>query len=64
MGKALVDIACEVRKQTEKGIAIWDGKEDKDGKEIWTWLPKSETEVNDDGTITIPEWMATQKGLI
>lgn len=65
MGKReLVDITCEVRKETDKGLAIWDGEEDKDGKEVWTWLPKSEVEVNDDGTITLPEWLAKNKGLI
>lgn len=60
----LVDIACEVRKETDKGIAIWDGEEKPDGSELWTWLPKSAVEVNDDGTVTMPEWLAKEKGLI
>ena len=60
----LVDIACEIRKQTEKGIAIWDGEHEKGGREKWTWLPKAEVEVNDDGTVTMPEWLATEKGLV
>ena len=65
MSKELVDIECEVRSQTEKGIAIWDGEENQDGKEIWTWLPKSEVEVNEeDGTVTMPTWLAKNKGLI
>ena len=49
----LVDIACEVRKETDKGIAIWDGEEKPDGSELWTWLPKSAVEVNDDGTVDV-----------
>lgn len=28
------------------------------------WLPKSQIEVNDDGTVTMPEWLAHEKELI
>ena len=31
---------------------------------ILTLLPKSQIEVNDDGTITLPEWLAEEKRLI
>lgn len=64
MADRLVDIACEVRRETEKGLAIWDGGEEKDGREKWVWLPKANVEVNDDGTVTMPEWLAKTKGLI
>jgi len=53
----LVDIACEVLHQTEGAILIDDGA-------AKTWLPKSLTQVNDDGTVTLPEWLAQEKGLI
>lgn len=62
----LVDIACEIRMEKEKAIAIWDGQHH-DGlgkREKWTWLPKSQIEVNDDGTVTMPEWLVLDKGLI
>ena len=60
----LVDIACEVRRETEKGIAIWDGEQMEDGREKWTWLPKAQVEINNDGTITLPVWLAQEKELI
>lgn len=70
----LIDIACKVVRETEKGIAIADGTTEqhtdpKTGeiteREKWTWLPKSQVEVNtDEGTVTMPEWLATEKGLV
>lgn len=53
----LVDIAGELRRETEKAIMIFDGD-----KEVW--LPKSQVEDNGDGTFTMPEWLALDKGLI
>lgn len=68
MGRAtLVDIACEIVSKREKAIAVADGTtETVDGAERvkWFWLPRSQIEVNDDGTVTMPEWLATEKGLI
>lgn len=63
----LIDIACTVRRQTEKAVAVVDGTENMDlgdGKEKLFWLPKSQIEINDDGTVTMPEWLAMEKGLI
>lgn len=28
------------------------------------WLPKSQVEINDDGTVTMPRWLAIDKELI
>lgn len=57
----LVDIAGEVHAWTEKGVKFFDGK-------VSVWLPRSQVEVNDDGrrrhTVTMPEWLALEKGLI
>ena len=58
-----VEIAVDVRAETEKALLVFDGK-------IEVWIPKSQ--INDqceerDGTITsifISEWMAEEKGLI
>lgn len=63
----LIDIACEVRRTTDHGIAIADGQmEVHNGRERekWTWVPLAHVEVNSDGTITMPEWLAQKAGLI
>lgn len=57
MSKKLADIECEIIATTEKAIRIDDGKEKH-------WLPKSLVEDNRDGTITLPEWLAKERGLI
>lgn len=53
----LVDIAGEVRAETEKAVQFNDGTRS-------VWLPRSQIEINDDGTITLPEWLALDKELI
>ena len=53
----LVDIAAETRRETEKAWLIFDGYRE-------VWLPKSQAERNPDGTYTMSEWIATEKGLI
>jgi hypothetical protein len=53
----LIDITATLRHQTEKAYLIDDG-----GQKIW--VPKSHVEHNDDGTFTMPEWLAKHKGLI
>jgi hypothetical protein len=54
----LVDIACEIRLETEKAFLIYDGD-----KEVW--IPKSIGEWDQDAkTMAMPEWFATDKGLI
>jgi hypothetical protein len=58
MGKMkLVDLNGEVRAETPLAILFYDGK-------TTEWLPKSHVEDNGDGTITLPEWLAQDKGLI
>lgn len=53
----LTDIMAEPRHETPRAWLIFDG-----GTQVW--LPKSQAERNDDGTFTLPEWLAKEKGLI
>lgn len=54
-----VDLDCEIVAETERAVAIRGAEDD------WLiWLPRSLTEINDDGTIAIPEWLAMDLGLI
>lgn len=69
MKSTLVDIPCEKRAERDKSIAIWDGEMETtvDGRERekWTWLPKSQVEFDEDaGTVTMPEWLAIERGLV
>lgn len=32
--------------------------------EVRVWVPKSQVENNEDGTFTMPEWLALDKGFI
>ncbi len=54
----LIEIAADLKHETEKAYLIDGGS----GKEIW--IPKSQAEKNEDGTFTMPEWLAKAKGLI
>lgn len=56
-GSDLVDISAEVQGETDKAWRLYDG----DRAE---WVPKSQAERNDDGTFTMPEWLAKEKGFI
>lgn len=53
----IVDIACELRHQTDQAFLIFDGTKN-------VWVPKSQVEDNRDGTFAMPEWLAMDKGLI
>lgn len=55
--KELIDIAAEFRRETDKGICLFDGEKS-------MWLPKALVEDNGDGTFTMPEWLAKEKGFI
>jgi hypothetical protein len=54
---ALIEIAAEIRHETDKAYLLFDGTRE-------AWVPKSQVEDNEDGTFTMPEWLAEQKGLI
>lgn len=53
----LIDIAAEVKAETERAYRLYDGK-------TTEWVPKSQVERNDNGTFTMPEWLAQDKGFI
>jgi len=53
----LIDIAAEIRVETAKAFLLYDGKDE-------TWIPKSQCQNNGDGTFTMSEWMARDKGFI
>lgn len=54
----IVDIAGELRRETDKAFLIFDGT-----KEVW--LPKALVEHDAaEGTFAMPEWLALDKGLI
>jgi hypothetical protein len=53
----LVDIAAVVRGETDLAWRLFDGR-------AVAWLPKSQVEDNGDGTFTMPEWLAKEKGFI
>lgn len=59
MKSDLVDITdIEFKFETAAAWKVVDSK----GREIW--LPKSQCERNEDGSIAMPEWLALEKGLI
>ena len=54
----IVDIAGEIREPgTTLAVRFYDG-------ERVVWLPRSQIEINDDGTVSMPEWLAKEKELI
>lgn len=60
MKSDLIDIACIIRHETQRAWLIDVGNE----KPVW--VPKSQAEIDEDkGTIiTMPEWLAKEKGLV
>lgn len=54
----LVDIAGELRRETDKAFLVFDGAQE-------VWLPKSQVEHDEaEGTFAMPDWLAKEKGLI
>lgn len=53
----VIDIAAEIMIETDAAWRLYDGAR----KE---WVPKSQVENNDDGTFTMPTWLAKEKGFI
>lgn len=57
MKSDIIDLALQVRGETTKAFRLTDGVKTE-------WVPKSQVEQNDDGTFTMPEWLAKDKGFI
>lgn len=53
----LFDLAAEIKGETPKAWRLFDGSK-------LEWVPKSQVEDNKDGTFTMPEWLAKEKGFI
>lgn len=64
MKSDVIDIDGAVEARTEKAVLFHTGN-----KEEAVWLPLSQIEIEDTGfkgifTVTLPEWLALDKGLI
>lgn len=64
MKSNIIDIDVEVTVQTEKAVFVHTGDKMKA-----VWLPLSQIEIQHSGfagveTVTLPEWLALEKGLI
>jgi hypothetical protein len=61
----LIDLTLPMRAQTQKAIQVTDYTKPGLG---WIWLPKSQIEYEDKGhgvaVVTLPEWLARDKGLL
>jgi len=60
----VIDIDVEVTARTDRAVLVHTGN-----KEEAVWLPLSQIEIHPTGfggieTVTVPEWMASEKGLI
>lgn len=54
----LVDISGDVKRETDKAFHFYDGARTE-------WIPKSQCEWDpDDNTMTMPEWLAIDKGFV
>jgi hypothetical protein len=53
----LFDLAAEIKGETDKAWRLFDGSKTE-------WVPKSQVENNDDGTFTMPLWLAQDKGFV
>ena len=53
----LHDFEAELKHETANAYLVNDGDND-------YWLPKKLIENNGDGTFTIPEWLAVDKGIV
>ncbi len=60
MATHLADIDAALVYETEEAFLLApDGDETKKD-----WVPKSKVENNGDGTFTMPEWLAIEKGFV
>jgi hypothetical protein len=57
MKAELIDIAAELKGETDRAYRIFDGK-------TTDWIPKSQVEKNEDRTFTMPIWLAKEKGFV
>lgn len=53
----VVEIDAVLRNETDKAFLIYDGCQE-------VWVPKVHVQNNNDGTFSMPEWLALDKRLI
>ncbi len=53
----IIEISADLRHETEKALLLYDGDKE-------AWFPKSQVENNNDGTFSMPEWLAEKAGFI
>jgi len=53
----LVEIAAQIKGETPKAYRLFDGSKTE-------WVAKSQVEDNGDGTFSMPDWVAKEKGFI
>ena len=64
MKSDVIDIDVQLLHETEKAVLVTDSVPEKG-----IWLPRSKIEIEETGiggihTVTLPEWLALDKGLI
>ncbi len=69
MKKQLIDVAAELRHETDKAYLVYDGRSEiKKGdtvpSELRVWIPKTMVEYDGKKTFTMPHWLALDKGFI
>lgn len=52
-----VEVEAKAQNETDDAFLLYDGS-------ITKWVPKSKVTDNGDGTFTMPEWLAMEKGFI
>jgi hypothetical protein len=64
LSHGLVDVLVRLHHETDKAILVSDSGEEKDA----VWLPRSQIEIEPKKPgyieVTLPEWLAMDKGLI
>lgn len=53
----IIEISAQMKRETENAVLLFDGA-------IEAWIPKSQVEDNGDGTFSMPEWLAMDKGFL
>ena len=64
MAREVIDITVQVHAKTDRAILVSDDGEESNA--VWLPLSQVEVEMKQGGTaeITLPEWLALDKGLI
>lgn len=65
----IVDVTLEARMVKGKAQAFFQGELDENDREVWIFLPTSQIEINEIKDtplveVSMPEWLAKDKGLI